>query len=80
MSVLQRSGIRKKYNIQGSLVEDIVWSWCCSPCALVQAEKEVEIAEAEKAALVSKQYAATEQMQYGGDSKQYPAQPYPAQH
>lgn len=66
MTIMQRSQMRKKYNIQGTMIEDCLRSWCCMCCTIVQNNKEAEFRENEKSAVMTKQYAATEQMQYGG--------------
>ncbi|MCJ1307466.1 hypothetical protein MMC25_001112 [Agyrium rufum] len=36
-----RSKTRERYNIDGSIVEDVLASWCCTLCVLTQEEKEV---------------------------------------
>lgn len=50
--------IREKYNLEGSCVMDIAKSCCCGCCALIQAEKESELRETEKGAVVTGQYAS----------------------
>lgn len=50
---LQRLDIRKKYNLQGNFVTDLLTSCCCSCCSLVQQDKEAEMREGELAMKVN---------------------------
>jgi hypothetical protein len=53
---LQRSDIRKKYNLEGSCLTDIALSCCCALCTLVQEEKETTLLEAQNIKGVGEQY------------------------
>ena len=68
--MLQRADIRKKYNLQGDFVMDVVGACCCGCCSLVQMEKEVVYREGLGGANgdVSAQegYKKGEEMVYGG--------------
>jgi hypothetical protein len=61
--ILQRADIRRKYNLQGDFVTDLLTSCCCACCSLIQQEKEVEAREME---LVGKEagYKQPEGMAY----------------
>uniref|UniRef100_A0A7S0WSS3 Uncharacterized protein n=1 Tax=Chlamydomonas leiostraca TaxID=1034604 RepID=A0A7S0WSS3_9CHLO len=41
--MMGRSYIRRKFGIQGSEFEDFMLTWCCSPCALCQEAREIDI-------------------------------------
>jgi len=58
---MQRADIRHKYNLQGSFVGDIIRSFCCPCCELMQTAKEAEFREKELAGGVN----------VGGESAQY---------
>lgn len=51
--VFQRADIRKKYNLQGDFVSDLLTSCCCACCSLVQQDKEAEIHEKDLASKVN---------------------------
>lgn len=53
---MQLQDIREKHNLQGSCAEDLVKSYCCLCCSLVQAEKESQAREVEARAVVNQQY------------------------
>jgi PLAC8 family len=60
---MQRAEVRKKYNLQGSCIEDILLSCCCGCCSLIQQDKEAEYREPLMAdAGVKQQYQAPEGM------------------
>jgi hypothetical protein len=59
---MQRSDIRRKYNLQGSCITDIAAACCCALCDLVQQEKESEIREKQN---VGQQYGQSDSMVYG---------------
>lgn len=39
-TAMQRQNIREKYNLEGSCVKDLVASFCCPCCTLMQSDKE----------------------------------------
>ena len=39
---MQRQDVREKYNLEGNCVEDLVASYCCPCCTLMQSDKEAE--------------------------------------
>ena len=43
----QRVDIRKKYNLQGDCITDLLKSCCCGCCSLIQQDKEAEFREKE---------------------------------
>jgi len=47
LEALQRSEVRRKYNLKGSFITDIAVSCCCVLCDLTQQEKETQVREAE---------------------------------
>lgn len=53
--IMQRADIRRKYNLQGDCLTDLLTSCCCACCSLVQQEKEVEVREMEMAAAGAKE-------------------------
>lgn len=46
--MLQRTRIREKYQLQGSITDDCCKAYCCGPCTLIQDEREVNDREDEK--------------------------------
>jgi len=60
--VMQRSDIRRKYNLQGDCITDLLMSCCCGCCSLIQQEKEVEFREKEMEG--KEGYAKPEAMSY----------------
>lgn len=52
---MQLQDIREKHNVEGSCGEDLLKSFCCLCCSLVQAEKESKDRVGEKA--VTEQYS-----------------------
>ena len=46
-TLFQRIDIRKKYNLQGDFVTDLLTSCCCACCSIIQQDKEAEVREAE---------------------------------
>lgn len=63
--MMQRSDIRAKYNLEGTMMEDCVRSFFCSCCSLVQMEKETAHREEESKKLVAEQYQTpAHNMQY----------------
>ncbi|KAI9793273.1 MAG: hypothetical protein M1816_000694 [Peltula sp. TS41687] len=62
---MQRADIRAKYNLEGTMLEDLLRSCCCTCCNLVQMEKESVHREEESKKLVAQQYQTpTHNMQY----------------
>ncbi|EXJ72048.1 uncharacterized protein A1O5_04551 [Cladophialophora psammophila CBS 110553] len=51
--MFQRADIRKKYNLQGDCVGDLLTSCCCGCCSLIQQDKEAEFREKELAEKVN---------------------------
>ncbi|KAF1949342.1 PLAC8-domain-containing protein, partial [Byssothecium circinans] len=43
MTAMQRQDIRRRYNVKGSRCKDILASFCCQPCALMQSAKETKL-------------------------------------
>uniref|UniRef100_A0A6B2LTA1 Uncharacterized protein n=1 Tax=Arcella intermedia TaxID=1963864 RepID=A0A6B2LTA1_9EUKA len=41
-AVKVRGDIREKYNIEGSLVGDVLSLWCCGACSLVQHVRQLQ--------------------------------------
>lgn len=41
-----RLEMRERYGIRGTLINDALASFCCTPCALTQERREVEMEEA----------------------------------
>ncbi|KAF2431900.1 PLAC8-domain-containing protein [Tothia fuscella] len=62
--MMQRIDVRKKYNLQGSFVSDLLLNCCCGCCTLIQTEKESAFREAEIAKGGAQQYAQIETMNY----------------
>jgi len=60
--LMQRADIRRKYNLQGDFVTDLLTSCCCACCSLIQQEKEVEFREKELGNKAG--YAKPEAMSY----------------
>jgi len=54
--VMQRSDIRSKYNLEGSMLTDCLRACCCGCCDLIQQEKEAAFREAEKGTIVHDEY------------------------
>ena len=48
-TLFQRADLRKKYNLQGDIVTDMLTSCCCACCSLIQQDKEAEVREKELA-------------------------------
>lgn len=46
--MLQRTRIREKYQLRGSITDDCCKAYCCGPCTLIQDEREVNDREDEK--------------------------------
>lgn len=64
-SLMQRGDIRAKYNIEGSMMEDCLFSYFCGCCTLIQSEKEATFRLAENGGVVAQQYQQpAEEMQY----------------
>jgi Cys-rich protein (TIGR01571 family) len=61
---IQRSDVRRKYDLQGSCVSDILISCCCGCCSLIQQDNEAAFREGELAGNVKEQYKSGEQMTY----------------
>jgi hypothetical protein len=38
--------MRERYGIRGNVIKDVLASLCCTPCALTQERREVEMEEA----------------------------------
>ena len=51
--MVQRADIRKKYNLQGDCVTDLLTTCCCGCCSLIQEDKEAEFREKELAEKVN---------------------------
>jgi Cys-rich protein (TIGR01571 family) len=51
--MFQRADLRKKYNLQGDFVTDLLTSCCCGCCSLIQQDKEAEFREKELAEKVN---------------------------
>ncbi|KAH9969284.1 PLAC8 family-domain-containing protein [Lactifluus volemus] len=45
LQVNQRTELRERYNIRGSIYEDLFSSWCCRSCSLTQERREIELEE-----------------------------------
>jgi Cys-rich protein (TIGR01571 family) len=56
LNAMQLQDIREKHNLEGSCAEDLLKSYCCLCCSLVQAEKESKEREIEARGVVSEQY------------------------
>ncbi|KAF1998021.1 hypothetical protein P154DRAFT_440066 [Amniculicola lignicola CBS 123094] len=65
MQAMQAADVREKYNLQGSCTGDLVKSFCCLCCSVVQAEKESLEREAEKGT-VKEQYGGETMVMQGG--------------
>ncbi|CAK7265918.1 hypothetical protein SEPCBS57363_001832 [Sporothrix epigloea] len=66
---IQRSDIRKKFNLEGDCILDIAASCCCALCVLTQDEKEVKARDAAGQGSsygITQQYQATGGMTYAG--------------
>ena len=61
---IQRSDVRRKYDLQGSCVSDILMSCCCGCCSIIQQDNEVAFREGEVAGNVKEQYKTGDQMTY----------------
>jgi len=61
--------VREKYNLQGSCTGDLVKSFCCLCCSVVQAEKEARDREAERGP-VKHQYGGETMVMQGGQQPQ----------
>jgi Cys-rich protein (TIGR01571 family) len=61
LEAMQRSEIRKKYNLQGSCLTDIAVACCCVLCDLTQQDKETALREQE---IASGQYKVADSMTY----------------
>lgn len=46
--MLQRTRIREKYQLQGSITDDCCKAYCCGPCTLIQDEREINDREDQK--------------------------------
>lgn len=46
--MFQRTRIREKYQLKGSLANDCGKAYCCGPCTLIQDEREVTHREDER--------------------------------
>ena len=44
-TLFQRIDVRKKYNLQGNFVTDLLTSCCCACCSIIQQDKEAEVQE-----------------------------------
>jgi len=75
--MMQRSGIRKRYNIEGSRANDIAVALFCPPCTLVQNHREVQSREKDgrlhKDRLRALEYSINEQPQPHSDMLYAPA-------
>ncbi|KAF2683450.1 PLAC8-domain-containing protein [Lentithecium fluviatile CBS 122367] len=58
LNAMQLQDLREKYNLEGSCTEDLVKSYCCLCCSIVQAEKESKEREIENRGVVNQQYAS----------------------
>lgn len=71
--MFQRTRIREKYQLQGSIGGDCAKAYCCGPCTLIQDEREVKDREDERrrfagpsnGAVGGSGYKKTETMVYG---------------
>jgi len=61
---MQRSDVRRKYDLQGSCVSDILLSCCCGCCSMIQQDNEAAYREKELESNVKEQYKSGEQMTY----------------
>jgi hypothetical protein len=61
----QRGKVRQEYGLKGNGCTDCLMACCCTPCDLMQQDKEVKQREGEKQAYVSQQPARHREMAYG---------------
>jgi len=61
---LQRADVRRKYDLKGSCVSDILISCCCGCCSIIQQDNEATFREKELTGNVQEQYKSGEQMTY----------------
>ena len=65
--MIQRTDLRAKYNLEGSMLEDLARACCCHCCDLIQMEKESQHREAETSKIVAEPYQTpAHDMQYFG--------------
>lgn len=62
MTAFQRSELRKKYNLEGGFLGDLLRACCCGCCDLIQQEKESEFRSNEIPNVVTEQYGKAETM------------------
>ncbi|KAF1810749.1 PLAC8-domain-containing protein, partial [Eremomyces bilateralis CBS 781.70] len=53
LQMMQRGEMRSKYQLQGGGCKDCLCACCCTPCDLVQQDKEAEFRENEKRSLIT---------------------------
>jgi Cys-rich protein (TIGR01571 family) len=61
---MQRADVRRKYDLQGSCVSDILLTCCCGCCSIIQQDNEAAHREKELAGNVKEQYKSGDQMTY----------------
>lgn len=61
---MQRSDVRRKYDLKGDCITDIALSCCCGCCSMIQQDNEAAYREGELAGGVKEQYKNGDQMTY----------------
>lgn len=61
---MQRSDVREKFHLEGNCISDLVISWFCGCCTIIQQDKEVAYRQLNQGQAQTQQYQPQNGMAY----------------